>query len=124
MRKMTQKEAEEWTELVRKEGFGRLKLESQDDRKLTLKLITPLIAEPYSNQNLKRKHSPIMFDRTQNGEIIIPGRWWVDMTERLSEDAILESDRESLLQLSRMMDCQDTLLTPDTDTIEFPSVCF
>src|SRR2546427_633461 len=93
MREITEAECEEWAALAREHGFadeegrfelGRFVTEVMGEGLLRLVFITPLAAGA-EDENLKAKTPPVMFDRTQDGRIILPGRWWQHMLERLAE---------------------------------------
>jgi hypothetical protein len=127
MRRVTQAEAAQWTELAREHGhvddegrilFGHFTVESDaPDGAMRLRLVTPLVAELYSGATLARKQPPIMFDRAPSGEIIIPGRWWHSMFERLSE---YEGEgRATAARVSRLVRVDDIHLPAETDTIGF-----
>jgi hypothetical protein len=100
--------------------FGRYVTEGLEDGALKIRFITPLPAGLYSGDDLRPKTPPIMFDRLPTGEIIIPGRWWQLMFERMSETEEAPADvRRTAALASRMVDVSDGLLPADTDTIEF-----
>ncbi len=69
--------------------------------------------------NVHEKSPPIMFDRKPTGEIILPGRWWQAMFERLSENEEVPPDiRRTAAVAARSVRVSDGLLPADTDTIE------
>src|SRR5687767_4340961 len=93
MRAVTPAEVEAWTQLAAEHGLvnddgqvalGRFVILDDDPGGITVGLVTPIVAGRYGEQ-LERKQPPIMFDRTEDGEIILPGRWWQHMFERLAE---------------------------------------
>jgi hypothetical protein len=130
MREVTQAEAASWTALAEEHGFtdesgdlepGRFAVESFEGDTLTLRTITPIVAGLYT-EDLRRKTPPIMFDRTAGGEIVLPGRWWAHMLERLSdglEDAGDLRAAAGARQLAREASFLDVALPADTDTIAF-----
>ncbi len=86
MRQITREEAESWLEVAREYGFvaedgtfalGRFVTEEiDDDRNLLVRFITPLPAGQYTEADIRPKTPPILFDRTGDGRIILPARWW------------------------------------------------
>ena len=129
MRKVTQEEADNWRSLAEKHGFidksggisiGRFVIESFVNKRIVLKLITPLIAPLYTHHGNNLKSPPILFDRTPDGQIIIPGRWWAGMFDSLSEHPdVAGSVRDKALLASRVIKVPDALLPSNTDTISF-----
>ena len=131
MRKVTQKEAEEWTTLAAEHGFvndeggialGRFTIDEEEsvDKRIVIRIVTPIIAPLYTHQGNKLKSPPILFDRTTDGQIIIPGRWWADMFDRMSGDSkISEPIAEKAFLVSRKSEVPDMFLPPSTDTISF-----
>jgi len=86
---------------------------------ITIRFVTPVPAGLYS-EDLKPKAPPILFDRRPSGEIILPGRWWQYMFEKLSESDDVPPDvRRTAAIMARSVDVSDGLLPADTDTIEF-----
>jgi hypothetical protein len=129
MRKATQEETNNWMSLAKEHGFidesggisiGRFVIESFINKRIVLKLITPLIAPLYTHHGNNLKSPPILFDRTPDGLIIIPGRWWAGMFDSLSEHPVVAgSVRDKAIPASRVIKIPDALLPPDTDTISF-----
>ncbi len=128
LRNVTREEAERWIELARQHGavnekgeigVGRFKVTGEGDGWIELKFFTPLVAEDYT-EDLKRKTPPIMFNRNERGEILIPGRWWADWFEHAAvvPDAPLQT-RTAARHLSRHAVIEDVALPADTDTISF-----
>ena len=127
MRKISQSEADEWMGLARERGFvndrgelalGRFQVEAAAGGQLRLTFLTPLVAGTYS-ADLQRKTPPFLFDRTPDGRIIIPGRWWQSMFETLAAlDAVPEGERQLSAVAARHVVVKDALLPFETDTIE------
>ena len=127
MRKITQKGADRWIAMARERGLvnedgelalGRFQVEAAPNGQLRLTFLTPLVAGTYS-EALQRKTPPILFDRTPEGQIIIPGRWWQSMFETLAAlDAVPEGERQLSAVAARHVVVEDALLPPETDTIE------
>jgi hypothetical protein len=127
LRKITRAEYKRWIVLAREHGFvnhegrvalGRFVLESSDDGRLKLRFLTPVPAGLYS-EDLKKKTAPIMFDRTENGKIILPGRWWQLMFEKLSEESSAPPEiRRIAAVAARVVAVSNTFLPANTDTIE------
>ena len=127
MRKITQQEADEWLVLARECGFvsddgevalGRFQVQEARNGHLRLTFLTPVVAGTYSAE-LQRKSPPILFDRTPEGQIIIPGRWWQSMFENLAATKSGPADERRLSAIvARHVFVEDALLPPETDTIE------
>lgn len=128
MRRVSPDETAAWLELARAHGFvdaeghvqlGRHVVEDLGDV-WALRLVTPLPAEPVTD-DLQPKAPPIRFDRTPLGQVIIPGRWWATLFERVSADPTVTPEvRQEALRLAREGRFADTLLPPDTDTVVLP----
>lgn len=131
MRPVTQEEAEQWRDLARQYGFvneqadfalgrfifGRFGLERVGAARMYVRFITPVPAGPYTD-DLQRKTSPILFDRTAEGEVILPGRWWQLAFERLSEDEQAPADvRQRAAVVARQARFSDAVLPADVETI-------
>ena len=126
MRRITEAEYECWMAIAREyrladEGGlvpGCFVSDGFEDGVIRLRFITPILASLYS-EDLQQKSPPIMFDRSPRGEILLPGRWWQLMFEKLSEDDRAPLDvRRSAAIAARVVDVCDALLPGDTDTIE------
>ena len=127
MRKITRQEADAWMALARARGFvrddgevalGRFQVEEARNGQLRLTFLTPLVAGTYSAA-LQRKTPPIRFDRTPEGQIIIPGRWWQSMFETLAGlESVPEDERRLSAVVARHVVVENALLPPETDTIE------
>ena len=127
MRKITRAEYERWIAMAREHGFvneegqvalGRFTLEASDEGHLTLRFLTPVPAGLYSEE-LQKKTPPIMFDRTETGEIILPGRWWQLMFEKLSKESSVPPDvRRTAAIAARVVVVSNAFLPANTDTIE------
>lgn len=126
MRKVTKREADEWMALARQHGFvneegqvalGRFQTEPAAGGRIKITFLTPVIAGP-DTEDLRPKTPPILFDRTPDGHIILPGRWWQYMFEQLAEDESVPGDiRRTAALAARHVFAEDALLPPDTDTI-------
>ncbi|MBI2073132.1 MAG: hypothetical protein HYT81_08895 [Gemmatimonadetes bacterium] len=131
MRPVTNEEAEEWTALARRYGFvneqgdfalgrfvfGKFGLERVGAARLYVRFITPVPAGLYT-EDLQRKTPPILFDRTAEGQVILPGRWWQGNFERLSEDPQAPADvRQHAARLARHARFSDALLPASVETI-------
>lgn len=131
MRSVTKEEAEEWTALARQSGFvneqgdfalGRFVFEKFGRERVGagrvyVRFITPVPAGLYT-EDLQRKVPPILFDRTPEGEVILPGRWWQLNFERLGEDAQTPADvRHRAALMARRARFSDAVLAADIETI-------
>ena len=99
MRPVTPEEVARWTDLAREHGYadedgnitamGRFAVRGvREDPEpiLMMETVTPIIAPAYTDE-LEEKEPPILFDRTDAGEIIIPGRWIASVFEAVRDDA-------------------------------------
>jgi hypothetical protein len=60
-----------------------------------------------------------MFDRTPSSEIIVPGRWWLHMCERLSDTPGVDSETaQTTLALAQALRVEDAILPSDFETVE------
>src|SRR5262245_48988812 len=126
MRKITRQEAEQWTDLARRRGFindkgsialGRFTIEP-GSRPMQVRLLTPMVAGEYTD-DLQRKQPPVLFDRTATGEIVLPGRWWKHMFEKMADAEDRPADiRHPAVKAARFVLVDDLDLPADTDTIE------
>jgi hypothetical protein len=97
--------------------FGRCILLPPTGRGLSLLLITPCPADEY-DEALARKPSPVLFERTENDEIIVPGRWLVTKLEELSMNAAATAELRVLaLDLSRRSHVPRIVLPPQAETV-------
>ncbi len=127
MRKITRQEAAEWMALARAHGFtdadgrvalGRFVVAQDPDGRVRLTFVTPVIAGAYT-EDLQPKTPPILFDRTPDGRIILPGRWWQHLFERAAEDESIPAEARRLGGVAaRHVFVPDVFLPPDTDTIQ------
>ncbi|MDA2916860.1 hypothetical protein MYX64_08490 [Nitrospinae bacterium AH_259_B05_G02_I21] len=131
MRRQTQQEVDQWMERARQHGLvddqgnwevGRSIIEGivegSEGREVNIRIITPILAT-LRTENLELKSLPIRFDRTSDGQIIIPGRWWASSFEEMSlDDEHSPGVRQEAALASRKFNFEDILLPADTDTIE------
>jgi hypothetical protein len=129
MRRITREEGTRWMALAKEYGFatdqgdfalGRFVVEhAAPDRTMTLRIITPIPADLFTESELARKTPSIMFERTATGEIVLSGRWWMTVFQKLSEAADAPPTvRSGAAALARATVADDTHLPADTDTIE------
>lgn len=131
MRLVTPEETEEWRALARQYGFvneqgdfalGRFVfekfgLERAGAGRVYVRFITPVTAGLYT-EDLQRRTPPILFDRTSEGQVIIPGRWWQSSFERFSEDPAAPADvRRQAARIARHGRFSDAVLPADVETI-------
>jgi hypothetical protein len=108
--------------LVNEEGLfalGRYHVEGQHpDGGLALVFDTPVVAS-LEGPDLQPMQPPIMFDRTEDGRIILPSRWWQHTFEKVaqSEETPAEVRREAWIAAQTVV-VPDAYLPSDTDTIE------
>jgi len=128
MRRVTREEAEGWTSLARQHGFinadgnialGRYVLE-QDDGQTWVRFITPVVASLYTERDARPKTPPILFERTDTGEIILPGRWWQQMFELVAGDETIPAEvRRIATVAARSVVVSDCLVPAAVETISF-----
>jgi len=83
----------------------------------SLLLITPCPADEYDDE-LRRKPFPIQFDRTAQGEVILPARWLITQLERLAENPAAATALQTMaLQLSRRADIRDMVMPREMTTV-------
>ncbi len=132
MRKPSEEENNAWLAHARELDFlneqgnftlGRFIIEKFEGDLVYVKFITPMPAEEHTGTQLHLKTPPILFDRTPSGEIIIPGRWWASLFEKVAghPDAPAELVQAALYG-SRYFGFSDCLLPVDTDTIEIQAL--
>ncbi len=98
--------------------FGQAILMPGQDRGFALLIVTPCPTDRYG-PDLKPKPSPIQFERTRNGRIILPGRWFASKLEELAENpAAPEGLRTLAINMSRRAEIPDTVLPDEAWTIE------
>lgn len=128
MRRVTREEAEAWTSLARQYGFvnadgdialGRYVLE-QEAGQTWVHFITPVVAGLYTERDARPQTPPILFERTDAGEIILPGRWWQRMFESLGGDENVPEDvRRGAAVAARTVLVSDYLVPAVVETISF-----
>jgi hypothetical protein len=128
MRPVTAEEAARWQQLAEEYGctdedgniaMGRFRVKRVDGNTIALQFITPIVAGLHTDE-LEEKQPPIMFDRTANGEIIIPGRWWQHMFEKLSETDYDEDIRRTAFSVAHgAVRFHDSHVPSDVETIAF-----
>ena len=78
-----------------------------------------LSGHPLRCPQLRLKASPVLFDRTPEGHILIPSWEWASMFEALSHNPTYpQAWRDNALRSSREDDFHDAVLPLDTQTIE------
>ena len=117
---------DQFMELLRAQGLvdehnslplGRCLLLPNQDGDLSLLLVTPCPADQY-DENLRRKPSPVRFDRNAGGEIILPGQWFLAKVEELANNPALgEEQRMAALRFSRVARVEDIILPPEMPTL-------
>jgi hypothetical protein len=102
----------EWIRLARQYGGmdehgnlladGRVLIEAVDEaeRRITARLITPLRAGIYTD-DLQRKPPPFLFDRTRDGRVMLPGRWFVTVLEGIRDDPTRPAAERALAARAR-----------------------
>jgi hypothetical protein len=121
-----EKIGDQFIELLRAQGLvdehngipmGRCLLLPSQDRDLSLLLVTPCPVDPY-DENLRRKPSPVRFDRNACGEIILPGQWLLAKVEELANNPALgEEPRRAALRFSRVAMVEDLILPAEMQTL-------
>ena len=117
---------DQFMELLRAQGLvdehnsvplGRCLVLPSQDRDLSLLLVTPCPVDQY-DENLRRKPSPVRFDRNSCGEIILPGQWLLTKVEELANNPALgEEQRMAALRFSRVAMVRDLVLPAEMQTL-------
>src|SRR5919106_1430360 len=106
--------------LVNSDGdvaVGRCMLLPSQGADLSLLLVTPCPVDEYDD-NLQRKPSPVRFDRTSEGAIVLTGRWFLSKVEELADDpAVPEELRDAARQFSRTVLVEPLILSLETPTV-------
>ncbi len=97
--------------------MGQCLLLPRRDSGIALLLVSPCPTDEY-DADLRRKPSPIKFERTERGEIILPARWLITKLEALAENPVAPSELQTLaLQLSRRAHISDIVLPCEAETV-------
>lgn len=98
--------------------LGQCVLLPSEGETVYLLLVTPLPADEYT-ADLRRKPSPILFERTDSDQIIIPGRMLLAMLEDLAEnpEASEELATRALNLSRRSAPIPDQVLPLETGTV-------
>lgn len=132
MRLVTDKEAEQWDALARQHGYvdkegniipSRIALEKVERVwHLCVRTITPVTAATHT-EDLGPKAPPILFDRTPEGRMFLPGRWCQYIFEHLSEETVLPAELRGRTKfLARHARFRDVSLAPGIETVAFDVV--
>jgi hypothetical protein len=98
-------------------AVGRCMLLPSQGTGLSLLLVTPCPVDEYDD-NLQRKPSPVRFERTPEGAIVLPGRWFLTRVEELADNpAVSEDLRDTARQFSRTALVQPLILSPEIPTV-------
>ena len=98
-------------------GVGRCMLLPSRGEGLSLLLVTPCPVDEYDD-NLQRKPSPVRFERTPEGAIVLPGRWFLSKVEDLADNpTVPDGLRETARQFSRTALVQPLVLSPEIPTV-------
>jgi hypothetical protein len=85
---------------------------------ISLLLVSPCPADGYDD-DLRLKPSPVRFERTAEGEIMLPARWFITKIDALAENPAADAALQTMaLQLSRRAECPDVMVLP----FEMPTV--
>jgi hypothetical protein len=92
--------------------LGRCVLLTHHESSFSLLCASSCPADEY-DADLRRKSSPVRFERTVRGEIKLPARWLLTKFEELGENPAASLALQTLaLQLSRRAECQDFMVLP------------
>jgi hypothetical protein len=98
-------------------ALGRCMLLPSQGTDLSLLLVTPCPVDEY-DENLQRKPSPVRFDRTSEGAIVLPGRWFLTKLEELADNpAVPEKLQDTARQFSRTALGEPLILSPEIPTV-------
>lgn len=102
--------------------LGRFILLRADSLEISLLLVSPLPADPYDHE-LRRKPSPIQFDRTENDQIVFPSRMVLTIIEELASNPVIPEElQRSFLNYSRCaLPFADFELPPEIATVALPT---
>ncbi|HKU53286.1 MAG TPA: hypothetical protein VJQ25_12500 [Nitrospira sp.] len=98
-------------------ALGRCILLPSQNEGLSLLLVTPCPVDEYDD-NLQRKPSPVRFDRTPEGAIVLPGRWFLTKIEELADNPTVSEDlRDTARRFSRTALVQSLILPSEIPTV-------
>ncbi len=117
---------EQFVELLRAQGLvdeqnnvplGQCLILPSQALDLSLLMVTPCPVDQY-DENLRRKPSPVQFDRNSCGEIILPGRWFLTKVEEMASNPTLgEEQRMAALRFTRVAMVEDIILPAEMQTL-------
>jgi len=89
-------------------------------RGFSMLIVTPCPADQYG-PDLQPKRSPVRFERTQRGNIIVPGRWLAARLEELAKNPTVPDELRTLAgNMSRRAEIPDIVLPAEVGTIALP----
>ena len=98
-------------------ALGRCILLPSQNEGLSLLLVTPCPVDEYDD-NLQRKPSPVRFERTSEGAIVLPGRWFLTKVEEVADSpAVPEELRDTARRFSRTALVDPLVLSPQIPTV-------
>lgn len=102
--------------------LGRFILLPSHSPEISLLLVSPLPADPYDDE-LRRKPSPIQFDRTASGRIMFPSRMLLTIIEELASNPVVPEELQTLfLNFSRCaLPFPDIELPLEVETVALPT---
>lgn len=96
--------------------IGRCLVLPRHDEGLALLVATPCPADEYDEQ-LKRKPSPVRFERNADGAIVLPPRWLLSKIEELADNPMLSEDARNAARIASR-----TVVIPDGVPVPSPTV--
>ena len=98
-------------------AVGRCMLLPSQGAGLSLLLVTPCPVDEYDD-NLQRRPSPVRFERTPEGGIVLPGRWFLTRVEELADNPAVPGDlRDTARRFSRTAVMEPLILSPEIPTV-------
>jgi hypothetical protein len=116
VRRLTAEEHEQWSALIGEHGLCKIAVTDEPSAdaagivEIVVRVVTPLGADDHT-ETLERKTSPILFDRTPDGGVRVPWRWWQRWFERLGASNRWSAD------VARRGEFEDCVLPATTDTV-------
>lgn len=75
-------------------------------------LVTPLRAPEYT-EDLQRKSPPWRFNRTADGRVVLPGRWFVEVFAAIRDDATRRHEERAIAARASAVSSLEDVVLPD-----------
>lgn len=99
--------------------LGRCVVLPSSAEELSLLLVTPSPVDEY-DEELRRKTSPVMFERRPNGDICLPQRWLLTQIEHLADNPLAPEEVQAcarMVSLTAVIPGGGIIVPHTTDTI-------